>query len=54
MLQCLCTHIVMEYIYEMNTIHLQKIIDKAVENGVKVLVFGCPRNRKIEDTQRQR
>jgi sugar phosphate isomerase/epimerase len=30
-------------------IHLQKIIDKALENNVKILVFGCPRNRKIED-----
>ena len=35
-------------------IHLQKIIDKAVENGVKVLVFGCPRNRKIEDNSIQK
>jgi len=29
--------------------HLTKIIDYAEKNGVKVLVFGCPRNRKILD-----
>ena len=28
-------------------IHLQKVIDCAVKNNVKILVFGCPKNRKI-------
>lgn len=28
-------------------IHLKKVIDKAIENNIKILVFGCPRNRKI-------
>lgn len=31
-------------------LHLKKVIDKAVENNIKILVFGCPRNRKINDT----
>jgi sugar phosphate isomerase/epimerase len=35
-------------------IHLQKIIDKGVENGVKILVFGCPRNRKIKDNSNKK
>lgn len=29
--------------------HLIKVIDCAVKNGVKVLVFGCPRNRFINN-----
>lgn len=29
--------------------HLKKIIDYAEKKGVKVLVFGCPRNRKVLD-----
>lgn len=29
--------------------HLKKVIDKASEKGVKVFVFGCPRNRKVPD-----
>lgn len=29
--------------------HLTKIIDFAEENGVKILVFGCPKNRKVLD-----
>jgi sugar phosphate isomerase/epimerase len=35
-------------------IHLQKIIDKGLENGVKILVFGCPRNRKIKDNSNKK
>jgi sugar phosphate isomerase/epimerase len=27
--------------------HLKKVIDLAIENNVKNLVFGCPKNRKI-------
>jgi len=34
--------------------HLKKVIDKAVENNIKVLVFGCPRNRKIEDNSNEK
>jgi sugar phosphate isomerase/epimerase len=34
-------------------LHLHKIIDKAVENGVKVLVFGCPKNRQVADNSNQ-
>lgn len=29
--------------------HLTKIIDCAEENDIKVLVFGCPQNRRIQD-----
>jgi len=29
--------------------HLKKVIDIAVKNNIKVLVFGCPKNRKILD-----
>ena len=29
--------------------HIEKIIDCAVQNKVKILVFGCPKNRKIDD-----
>lgn len=32
-----------EYLYQ----HLIKIIDCAEKNNIKVLVFGCPRNRKV-------
>lgn len=31
--------------------HLKKVIDCAEENNVKVLVFGCPRNRKVLDNE---
>ena len=31
--------------------HLKKVIDIACKLGVKNLVFGCPRNRKIIDTK---
>jgi sugar phosphate isomerase/epimerase len=30
--------------------HLKKVIDSAIHHGVKILVFGCPRNRKIQNT----
>ena len=30
--------------------HLKTVIDCAVKNDVKVLVFGCPKNRKIIDS----
>ena len=41
-------------IFDKNTInelseHLKKVIDCAEENNVKILVFGCPRNRKVLD-----
>ena len=29
--------------------HLFKVIDVAVKNGIKVLVFGCPRNRYVKN-----
>jgi len=28
-------------------LHLQKVIDLACNNGIKNIVFGCPKNRKI-------
>mgnify|MGYP005995040559 CR=1 FL=1 len=31
--------------------HLKNVIDFAEEKGVKVLVFGCPRNKKILDME---
>jgi len=31
--------------------HLKKVIDSAFLNNIKVLVFGCPRNRKIINTE---
>jgi len=31
--------------------HLKKIVDCASKFGVKILVFGCPRNRKIVDNE---
>jgi len=33
-------------------IHLTKIIDLAEDKDVKILVFGCPRNRKIVDDKK--
>jgi sugar phosphate isomerase/epimerase len=27
--------------------HLKKVVDCGIKNNIKVLVFGCPRNRKI-------
>jgi len=30
-------------------VHLKNIIDTACKNNVKILVFGCPKNRKILD-----
>ena len=29
--------------------HIKKVIDCAIKNNIKVLVFGCPRNRKVLD-----
>ena len=34
---------------ELLAIHLKNVIDCAVKNNVKVLVFGCPKNRKVID-----
>ena len=30
--------------------HLQKVVDVAIQKGVQILVFGCPRNRKSMGT----
>jgi hypothetical protein len=32
--------------------HLTNIIDFAEEKGVKILVFGCPKNRKVLDSEK--
>jgi sugar phosphate isomerase/epimerase len=32
--------------------HIKKVIDCAIKNKVKVLVFGCPKNRKIIDDKK--
>ncbi len=31
--------------------HIKKVIDNAVKNNVKILVFGCPKNRKIVNNE---
>jgi len=30
--------------------HLRKVVDVAIQRGVQILVFGCPKNRRTDET----